>query len=232
MKCFSLLVLFLSINYIGGAANAENQITKEFDLKGFTVLNIGSTFHIKVDRDDNFSVKVSGDEKYVNKARAYLDGNILIVEYEMSFFSFGSTSGELKVEITMPDLEGVEFSGATHSAIKGFDVDNIRIEVSGACVSDIDINAKEMELELSGASKMKLKGDCSQLNLVVSGASKLSAVEFEVNHIDADLSGASSARVYAIETLKVVASGASSMVFSGDAQVSEDVSGASSIRKK
>ena len=64
-----------------------------------------------------------------------------------------------------------------------------------------------------------------------SGASELSAFDLNADNADLKLSGASEAEVTAGTTLKVTASGGSSVTYRGNAQVTQDATGGSSVSK-
>ncbi|MBL4715322.1 MAG: hypothetical protein COC01_04695 [Bacteroidetes bacterium] len=227
MKRIPVLFLFLFLFL----ASFGVEITKTYEFKDFDEVRIGHTFEISVTKGPEYKVEVISEEKYMDNIDVGVDGDELYIDYEWEFFSWGNHSKRIKVNIVMPHLSKATFSGASLSSIKGFEEEELKIEISGASESDIEINSEELKLEVSGASKCKLTGDALNFHLEISGASELDSFKFSADNIKADLSGASSAKVNAVKILDVIASGASTLEFKGNAKVTEDVSGASSIKK-
>ena len=124
----------------------------------------------------------------------------------------------------------IDASGA--SQIKAeMATDQLDIDFSGASVIDISGQVTVAEIEMSGASTLRAeKLRATTLGLECSGASK--AYVMGIN-CTTEASGASGVVVECLQQLNASASGASSIVYSGDCQVNIlNNSGASSIRKK
>ena len=109
--------------------------------------------------------------------------------------------------------------------------DELNVEFSGASVLTLSGQVQNADIELSGASTLRAeKLRTSILELECSGASKASALGIQCS---VEASGASAINVECLQLLNTSASGASSIVYSGDCQVNIlNNSGASSIRKK
>lgn len=124
----------------------------------------------------------------------------------------------------------IDASGA--SKIKAeMATDQLDIDFSSASVIDISGQVTVADIEMSGASTLRAeKLRTATLDLECSGASK--AYVMGIN-CTTEASGASGIVVECLRQLNASASGASSIVYSGDCQVNIlNNSGASSIRKK
>ena len=124
----------------------------------------------------------------------------------------------------------IDASGA--SQIKAeMATDQLDIDFSGASVIDISGQVTVADIEMSGASTLRAeKLRAANLDLECSGASK--AYVMGIN-CTTEASGASGVVVECLRQLNASASGASSIVYSGNCQVNIlNNSGASSIRKK
>ena len=108
------------------------------------------------------------------------------------------------------------------------------LDASGACKVLIEkINNENFSADLSGACSIELSGETKSFSADISGAMNLEAIELKAERVNIDASGASSAEVYASESLYVDASGASNIYFSGNPMdVGSDLSGAASIENK
>ena len=126
----------------------------------------------------------------------------------------------------------------------------VSIEALGASQIKSELATDELEVEFSGASVIGLSGQVERADIELSGASTLHAAKLRVAKLDLECSGASKASALGIQcttqasgasainveclgNLNASASGASSIVYSGDCQVNViSNTGASSIRKK
>ena len=135
------------------------------------------------------------------------------------------------IEVTAAAKEvSIDASGA--STIKAvLTADDLDIDLSGASVATITGQVKDAEIDLSGASTLRAeKLRTATLDLECSGASKASAIGVQCT---TQASGASAINVECLQLLNASASGASSIIYSGDCQVNIiSNTGASSIRKK
>jgi len=135
------------------------------------------------------------------------------------------------IEVTATAKEvSIDASGA--STIKAvLTADDLDIDLSGASVATLTGQVTDAEIDLSGASTLRAeKMRTATLDLECSGASKASAIGVQCT---AQASGASAINVECLQLLNASASGASSIIYSGDCQVNIiSNTGASSIRKK
>ena len=122
----------------------------------------------------------------------------------------------------------IECSGASKFQMNGH-LDEIKMNLSGAAKGTLESDGNALNLDLSGSARLeltgvydkadlelsaatnvKIKGALSSLRLSGSGASKLDTMDCPANDVWVELSGASSARVVALDKLGVHLSGAAS----------------------
>ena len=126
----------------------------------------------------------------------------------------------------------------------------VSIEASGASHIKAEVATDELDCEFSGASGITLSGHVTDADIEVSGASTLRAEKLRAADLEIECSGASKAyalgvncttkasgashiNVECLAQLNATASGASSIVYSGDCVLNTiSNTGASSIRKK
>lgn len=203
------------------------EVRKDFVITDFDRLEMGSSFRIRVDQANSFSVKVRGDRRNVDDLDVYKQGNTLVIEFEDQRDRHHDTY----IDITMPALTAVNFSGASESKIRGFESEEIDLYLSGASVCQVDASFNRVELVASGGSEVLLFGDGVELVGELSGASSLKAFDYPVNDAILELSGASSGKVTVTDALDVTAGGASTVLYRGEPSVVANTSGASSVVK-
>ena len=218
------LVILVSI-----AALAQQ--SRNFSVSGFNKLAMGSAFKIDVKQGSKYSVTVSGRSEDIEDLESNVSGGELKINYKGN--NWGKNRKAVNVSIVMPNLQGVDFSGASTVNVGKFSgTKNMDIKVSGASRVNMELSAQKVSMDLSGASSLVLMGNCDILNGEVSGASTFKGRDFPAKEVSIDASGASSAAVVASASVHAEASGASSIRYSGSAKdVHSSTSGASSIKR-
>ena len=173
-------------------------------------------------------------------------------------FQRGSFSMELSGAASLKGLQmetksaDIECSGASKFQMSGH-ADEVRLNLSGAAKGTLESDGDALSMDLSGsaqleltgvydradmelsaASHVRIKGALATLRLSGSGAAKLDTTECPANDVWLELSGASSARVVALDKLGVRLSGAASCHYKAGEhlQVTEtEISRGASLRK-
>lgn len=201
---------------------------EDYSLVDFDRLEMGSAFHIEVEQASTYSIHVEGDRRNLDDLEVYKSGTTLIIRFDEN----ANRKHDTYITITMPRLDGVNFSGASVSTIKGFESDDdLDFILSGASIAQLDAGYREINLTVSGASNLVMHGLGDELDAEVSGASILSAFDFPVRDADVKLSGASQGKVTVTDELDVIASGASALLYRGSPSVTSNTSGNSSVGK-
>ena len=231
IKFFTFILLITVFTCIFASANAQtNEIS--INLKDFDRIQIGSAFVIDVTKTSQFSIKAKGDKENLDELESYVKEGELYIKYKENKWR-RNKNGTVYLYITMPELQGVTFSGASKSTVAGFSVKGtFKLSLSGASESKINLKAENMDISLSGASNARVSGgNMSKMIAELSGASELNAYDCEAESTKIRTSGASSARISVSSSLNADASGASSIKYRGNPNVNSDSSGASSISR-
>ncbi|MFD1142100.1 head GIN domain-containing protein [Larkinella insperata] len=204
--------------------------SRTFNVSNFDKLDLGSAFTIHVSRGSGYKVTASGRSSDLEELEAKVSGGKLQIRYKDKL-NWNRNRQRVTVNITMPELSSVEFSGASRSDVTGFrNIKELGISISGASSSTIEVDAERVMVDLSGASSVTLSGQAKRLQGEVSGATTLKAYDLKVASATVDLSGASSARMHVTDRLEAEASGASNLTYRGSASLRSNTSGASSIK--
>jgi hypothetical protein len=212
---------------------------REFTLKDFERLNIGSAFQVHVSQGDKYLVRISGKKKDIDKVRARVKNGELEVFYKHKFniFNWPINQERVRIDITMPSMAGVQFHGASESYIKGFNQEHLTgsafdVQISGAAKSTIAINAQKIVADLNGAAELELKGNTEVLEAEVSSAARLRAFDLIAGEVDVDVSSSGLAEVNASNKLIAEATSAGRVRYRGEADVTSEVSSAGSVSRE
>ena len=141
--------------------------------------------------------------------------------------------GTPQFTLTLPQLAGVELSGAARIRTSSWKTPQLTIRSSGAgefVLSGLTVD--ELKVTSSGASDFTLAGVARDQDLQISGASDYDAHALRARTVAVDVSGAGHVQVHAETTLKLNASGVGALEYTGNPQVDQDVSGVFSVKHR
>jgi eukaryotic-like serine/threonine-protein kinase len=212
------LLLLLSCDTVDNNETIQgtgNLVSLDQNITDFTNIETGFAFESTITRDTVYKVTVTLDDNIVDHLKVTKEGSTLKVFMDENFDYHDVT---LKVDITMPDVQNINLSGASASVISGFNfTHDLNITLSGASAVSGTINTGNLILELSGASNVSFSGN--GINLIVngSGASVLSLGNFNLSgNANLVLSGASVSTIRVNGTLNATLSGASVLRYHGN----------------
>jgi hypothetical protein len=209
-----------------------NVVTQEEAISDFDKVDISHSFGVDISQGESFSVVIRIDDNLVEHLQVEKQGSTLKIglKPDVSIVS----NATLEAEITMPELAGLDLSGASDATISGFkSTNNLTVDLSGASSLRGDIESGDASFDLSGSSDANLTGSGGNLTLDASGSSDVDLSEFHVADANLNVSGASTVIVNPSGTLNVEASGASDVYYLGSPSLgSIDASGASIVEPK
>ena len=214
-----------------------NVVTQEEDITGFDKVDVSHAFKVDISQGQAFSVVIRIDDNLVQYLEVVKQGSTLKIglkpgrRYNTRKITRKIT---MEAEVTMPELSGLELSGASQGTITGFESSKtLNVDLSGASHLRGDIEAGDAWFDVSGASQMNLTGSAQDVVIDASGASQVDLSAFPVADAHVDASGASKATVNPSGQLDVNASGASHVYYVGSPTLGKiDTSGASSVNRK
>lgn len=232
----ALILIVASLAACDGSAGAHfgsgKVVDHEVEATGFTKVEAGGAFQIEIRQSESYNVVIRVDDNLVEGLDVYVSGGTLHIGFRSGFWVTNAT--RMEAEITMPELTGVDLSGASRGTITGFkSTKDFSADVSGASSLTGDLESGDVSLNVSGASSVDLAGSGGDLTAESSGASHIDLEDFPVQDASVEVSGASSATVAPSGRIDVEASGASHLYYLGSPTLGTvNTSGGSSIERK
>ncbi len=197
----------------------------QYGLRDFNRVDLSGLFDVQIEKGDDFAVELDGTSKEKDRYDIYLSGETLVIDFDDDKNFFWKKDlfkdDKVKIKITMPQLEDLKIKGAGQLYVKGFEEDDLEIDILGAVEAEADIDVKNLTIDLTGASTLELKGRGRFMEANATGASGLRAYNYEVDEAIIGAHGASSARVFVNNKLEITKGMASSVSHRGDPQVIE-----------
>jgi len=210
-----------------------NVVTQDFALTGFDKVDVSHAFKVDISQGDTFSVVIRIDDNLVQYLEVVKRGSTLKIGLEPAR-RYGIRNATLESQVTMPELTGLDLSGASHGTITGFkSTKALDVDLSGASHLAGDIEAGDGRFDVSGASHVTLSGSAQDVTIDADGASHVNLADFPLADADVEASGASNVTVNASGKLDVNARGASHVYYLGSSTLGKvDTSGGSSVEHK
>ncbi len=185
----------------------NNSNVRTFEIRDFQKIKVGGTFDVKVKQGTEYKLEVAArNERDLNDLDIEKSGDALSIAFENRFFK---DREKVVVYITMPNIEGLDISGASKIQVYRFkNMDDLDVEISGASKAAIDIEANNLTINDSGASKLSIRGEVKNLDIDISGASKIEAENLNITHAKVNASGASDVNLGKVESLDSNTNGA------------------------
>jgi hypothetical protein len=246
-----VLLIGCTESMLTGSGNPQ---TERFNFSEFSHVEIGGAFEVEVVQSDSCHVSITADDNLFQYIELTERGSKLEIGLKPGTRLTPGTF-TFRVNITMPDLQELELSGATYGTVQGLSsahdftlrlsgnsqVDmsnmstgNIEFNLSGASrVSGSIIASGDAQFDLSGASKVELAGTAKDVQVEASGASQAELADFTVEKADFNLSGASNGTVNVNGRLDANLSGGSRLSYVGEPIMGTiSLSGGSTLGRK
>jgi len=210
-----------------------NVTTENRSVDGFDGIDVSGALDVYVTQDSSEAIKIETDANLHEYIITRVENGVLEI-YPADHANL-DPSRNIKIYVSGRNFKSFQVSGASdiYSNSKIQSNEEITVDASGASKIEMDLKAPKISGQLSGASNLKLSGATKDLTISASGASHAKCFELMSENADVDLSGASSADVFASVSVKGEASGASNVKYKGNAtSVAVNTSGAGSVSKE
>jgi phage shock protein PspC (stress-responsive transcriptional regulator) len=198
----------------------NNDVT--YDYVDFNEVRISGPYKVNIVRGEKYRVVLNGYEQYLENAEVSQDGNRISIHYDDGEdIDLHRYNRKVTVKIMCPNLSDVRLLGAISGNISGFEEDELYIRLDGASELDLDVDVYSLDVRLSGAAQLDITGSGKEVNANISTASFLNTYNYMAEDVTLKASGASKARVYATEELRIEASLVSEVKYRGGAKVTK-----------
>jgi hypothetical protein len=231
----TICISFFSLSSCGPSWTKKDVKTDTKNLTNFSAVDIDASVDaiITVQPGAAYSVIFKGDDEMLKDITAEVKDNTLYIEHEGGFsINFGDDK-DLRVEITVPSLTGIDFSGAgTVKTVGNITGSTFDLDVSGAGKVEIaEINTDILKVGSSGVATLNINhGTARQASFDFSGAGSMNAYGLQCTDATAEISGVGSIDMSVSTTLNASLSGAGSINYKGNPTVNKSISGVGSIK--
>ena len=236
MKRTITLILVFMVALLAGCSSfgLGKVVTREEAFTSFDRVEVGNAFKVDITQGATYSVVVRFDSSFEQRLEVVKEGNTLKIGLKDEGSGVRIQAGTREVEITMPELTGLDLSGATQATITGFkSTKALDVGLDGASSLQGDVEAGDARFDAQGASEATLSGSGQNVTVAAEGGSTIDLAKFSAVDANASARGASEVTVNASGRLDADASGKSNIYYLGGPSLGEvDTSGGSSVEPK
>ena len=174
------------------------------------------------------SVQIDASSEIASKIITKVESGKLKIYTEKHFKS----DEKISLTVNFKNLKSIDCSGAGHLSSAGkLQFDELSLDASGACKTNLELSAKSLSMDISGAGNTTLSGSVPKVDLDISGAGKYMAATLIVEDYDIDISGTGNAEINVSKSLDVEISGTGTIKYKGDPVIKKEISGTGNVVK-
>ncbi len=224
----TLVILLVSCNVIGESGSG-NVVREDRHVSSFNAIDVSGSFEVFLSQGTTQSVIVEADDNLMKLIKTRVNGNTLEIDTKEPI----RHAKCMKIYLTVTDLKEIQLSGAVDIQTETkLTFNDLSLDVSGATDSKIELDVQKLNVDCSGGSKLHFVGQAKEVSFDISGAVDLFAFDMVAEKMDLGISGAGKAEVNVTREFNADISGAASVRYKGNPEkISQDVSGAGSIKK-
>ncbi len=250
-------VLCLCIGLYAQPSAAETIIERTVDIENISALTLKGSGDLVIEMGEKESLRIVGAQSVVDALSISAENQHLHILMSKSLPLWVlSSKKQLKYALTLNQLNYLNVKGGMNVNVNGV-VEAERFELNATGSSNItvhhglhvnkdatlkmtgagelnikNIEAQNLVLNMTGATNATLKGSVQKQHITLTGASNYYGQHLQSKQCASELNGASFADVWATEKLSVIGRGASNLEYAGSPELTQNLSGVSSISAK
>lgn len=192
----SILAL-LGLSLAATALPAE-AATRAFPVPGFTRLRVEGPYTVRVRTGTKVSVNASGPANGIDKLVVEPRGQTLVVTSEKSWnpLKWGTSSGKIIVDITVPTLEAADLTGPGDLIIDRISAASFTAALSGPGNLTVGrLETSRLKADLTGPGDLTITGKTGRADISLTGPGDLHAGGLAVDLLQASLTGPGTMRI-------------------------------------
>lgn len=220
------------------ATSVDNGTGKVKDMQLETVENVyfKGVGNLEIALSDHPELRIEANDEFLKHVITEVNGNTLTIRLDNSCFSgmdipFGHAEN-VYYYLSLHHLNTVTHAGAGKITISSIQAEALTLRHEGAGeFTGTGLNVVNLEVELKGVGKMALDGKATHQNASLNGTGSYQADRLESESTKIVLSGLGSAELWVTGELDAKLSGAGSIHYRGNPQVTQQISGLGGISR-
>lgn len=207
------------------AAAAE----RRFEASGFDRVAVAGSDNVVIRHGSGFAVVANGEQADLDKLEVRVEQGTLKIGRK-SGWSWGSSSKELNIAVTLPALHGVSLAGSADvQADKGGgDAFDVRVAGSGNLLL-ASLDTRTATVSISGSGDVKMAGRCGALTVKIAGSGDADLSGLACTNAAISVAGSGDVLAHASGQADVRIAGSGDVRITGGARCSKRVAGSGEV---
>ncbi|PAX07903.1 head GIN domain-containing protein [Sphingomonas lenta] len=238
MRILGLLVMLPLIACSAGKAESGEAAeargrgpTRDYDVSGFTAVNLRGADDVEVRVGPGFSVRAQGPEEELDRLEIVRDGDTLQVGRKRgSGWNWGKSEG-VTVFVTMPSIAAVGLAGSGDLAVDRVDGERFKASLAGSGNLSLGaLRVEDAELSLAGSGDLTGAGVARRLAVKLAGSGDVDARQLTASEAVVSLAGSGDVRATVNGPVNVNLVGSGDVELGGDARCTISKRGSGEVR--
>lgn len=233
------LFLIFCVLFIQAAASAQDKFVVDADAvlrtvhKKYDAIKVSGGIDLYLSQSKELAVAISAsDEALRDGIKTKVENGLLHIYYDGDKL-LNKKKGKLRAYVSLDEIKKIEATGACDVfVVDSLFANNLTLHLSGACDFKGIVKVAGLDVILSGASDIYISGTAGTVNIESSGASDVHGYGLVTDFCSTTASGASDINITVQKELNAKASGASKILYKGDALLKNSESSNASIIEK
>lgn len=233
MVAVALLLVAVAMNGCGAGVmvGSGKSMTETREVSNFDGVAMSFVGDVEIVQGDEEKLVIIGDDNIVPLIKTEVQNGLLEIRTGPGIVA--QPAVPLRYTLYVKELANVTLSGLANLHTADLRTERLTVVMSGAGNISVDaLQADEVSVMLSGLGNATLGGEANRQRVDVSGAGSYTAGNLASAIADISLTGLGNATVRASEVLRINISGAGSVEYYGNPEVSKAVSGLGTIVAK
>lgn len=225
--------LALSACSVGRAENAGPSVSRNYQVGGFTGLEVAGPFDVKVITGKAVSVSARGPEKLLDATAVEVkDGRLVIRPQRKGWFggmSWGSHEPAV-FTVTVPALDSAEVAGSGDIDIDRVSGERFRGGIAGSGNLRLpQVAVQDFAVEIAGSGGVEARGQTRTAKYEIAGSGDVDASGLTAVEAAAEIAGSGNIKARVTGTARASIMGSGDIEISGGAKCTSSKQGSGSI---
>lgn len=237
MKNISLITVISCLLFIGCTNDdffitGQGEITtQEIELEEFHSIAMSGSHEVIISKGTVQKITVTGYSNIIERLKRTVKYNV----WDISLKNGNYKNGELIINITIPNTNGINLSGSGIILVNDFSSEE-KVTIKNAGSGHIELNknsgCKSLSISIDGSGKVyanKQFENLHQLNIDIDGSGNYYGPKNSTNICNVSINGSAQCNVFVNDYLNVKISGSGEVNFTGNPDIDSTISGSGRI---
>ena len=229
-------LVFMLFALITTVTSAEEIMKVKRDVSAFTEISLRIDANVYLTQGKDQSVVVEAKESSLDDIITEVKGRTLIIREDIkSKWTSSKSLGEIKIHITIPDIQALSIAGSgdilAQDKIKSVVLD---LAVSGSGnIRLAQLEADKVKASISGSGDIVISSEKTADNFeaMISGSGNIKAAQFPVMNTDIKIAGSGSVSTHTTDKLTVRIAGSGDVYYKGGPAIDSKIMGSGRIKE-